>query len=93
MSTSKTKLEQTISKLKQQRDELALQIHLGAAEAKEEFENAKKQLEQMTEEYAPLKDAVEQSAGEVFVSKHWSEVFVRLVVNRSSVTRSVALRQ
>jgi hypothetical protein len=42
MSEEKTLVEDTISKLKQQRDELALQIHLGAAEAKEEFESSKK---------------------------------------------------
>lgn len=68
MSTSKTRIEEMIGKLKQQRDELALQIHLGAVEAKEEFESAKEKLEKMTEEYDPLKDAVEESAGNVFAS-------------------------
>ena len=39
MSEQRNLMQQTIAKLKQQRDELALQIHLGAAEAKEEFES------------------------------------------------------
>ena len=68
MSEQKNLIEATISKLKQERDELALQIHLGAAEAKEEFEKAKKKLDQMTADYEPVKDAVEESAGNVFAA-------------------------
>ena len=68
MSDDKSQLEQAISKLKQQRDELALQIHLGAAEAKEEFDKARVKLDEMTAEFAPVKDAVEESAGNVFAS-------------------------
>ena len=68
MSDEKSRIEETISALKQQRDELALQIHLGAAEAKEEFENAKEKLDKMTEDFEPLKDAVAESAGNVLSS-------------------------
>ena len=68
MSDAKTKIQETISALKQQCDELALQIHLGKAEAKEEFEIAKAKLDKMTEDYEPLKDAVEESAGNVLAS-------------------------
>ena len=68
MSTEKTLIEETISKLKQQRDELALQIHLGAAEAKDEFENAKEKLDKLTADFEPVKDAVEESAGNVFAA-------------------------
>jgi hypothetical protein len=68
MSDAKSKIEETISALKQQCDELAVQIHLGKAEAKEEFEAAKAKLDQMTEEYEPLKDALEESASNVLAS-------------------------
>ena len=68
MSQDKKQVEEAISLLKQQRDELALQIHLGAAEAKQEFENAKDKLDKMTEDYEPLKEAVEKSASDVFAS-------------------------
>ena len=68
MSDARSKIEETISALKQQCDELALQIHLGKAEAKEEFEAAKAKLDQMTADYEPLKNAVEESASNVFAS-------------------------
>jgi hypothetical protein len=68
MSDVKTRIEETISALRQQCDELALQIHLGKAEAKEEFEAAKAKLAKMTEDYEPVKDAVEESAGNVLAS-------------------------
>jgi hypothetical protein len=68
MSEEKSRIEQTLNMLKQQCDELALQIHLGKAEAKDEFEAAKAKLAKMTEDYEPLKDAVEESAGNVFAS-------------------------
>ncbi|MGI9428965.1 MAG: hypothetical protein ACR2NM_09925 [Bythopirellula sp.] len=66
MSDQKNLVAETISTLKQQRDELALKIHLGAAEAKDEFASAQEKLDKMTEEYEPVKDAVEESASQVF---------------------------
>ncbi len=66
--TIKHQIEETISALKQQRDELAVQIHLGAAEAKQEFEAAKEKLDQMTADFQPVKDAVGESASNVFAS-------------------------
>lgn len=68
MSDERTRLEDTIGALKQQCDELALQIHLGKAEAKEEFEIAKAKLDKMTEDYQPVKGAVEESANNVLAS-------------------------
>ena len=68
MSQDKNRVEETISALKQQRDELALQIHLANMEAKEEFEQAKDKLDKMTEDFQPLKGAVEESAGNVLSS-------------------------
>lgn len=68
MSDDKSRLENVISALKQQRDELALQIHLGAAEAREEFDKAQAKLAELTADYEPLKDAVEESASNVLAS-------------------------
>ena len=68
MSEEKKQIEETISALRQQRDELALKMHLAAAEAKEEFENAKTKLDQMTADYEPLKGAVAESASNVLSS-------------------------
>ena len=58
-------LTQLISALKQQRDELALKIHLGEAEAKQQWEKVTAQLDDLTKEYEPLKGAVEETAGNV----------------------------
>lgn len=58
-------LAELISSLKQQRDELALKIHLGKAEAKQEWEKVTVKLDKLTKDYEPVKDAVEESAGSV----------------------------
>ena len=65
MSSKQNLLSEAISALKQQRDELALKMHLAENEAKEEFEAAKDKLDQLTTEYDPLKDAVSESAENV----------------------------
>lgn len=65
MSAPQNPLQEVITSLKQQRDELALKMHLAEAEAKEEFESAADKLDQLTSEYDPLKDAVAESAGNV----------------------------
>ena len=60
------RLAELISSLKQQRDELALKIHLGKKEAKDEWDRINAKLDELTKDYEPLKDAVEESAGKVF---------------------------
>jgi len=65
MSDEKNPIGELISTLKQQRDELAVKIHLGAAEAKEEWENATDKLDELTQDYDPLKHAVSESAESV----------------------------
>ena len=68
MSDDHQRMSETISVLRQQCDELALQIHLGNMEAKQEFEAAKDKLDQLTAEFDPLKNAVAESAGDVLAS-------------------------
>ena len=66
MSDSRNFVAETISSLKQQRDELALQIHLGKAEAKDEWNRLEERLRELAKQYEPLKDAVEDTSSEVF---------------------------
>ena len=68
MSELKQAVEDTISELKTQRDELEVQIHLGAAEAKDEYQKAKHKFDEMLKQYAPVKDAVDESAENVWES-------------------------
>jgi methyl-accepting chemotaxis protein len=62
MAHENSNLEELVSTLKQQRDELALKIHLAAAEARAEWEQATDKLDQLTEQYDPTKKAVAESA-------------------------------
>ena len=59
-------IAELISSLKQQRDELALKIHLGKQEAKDEWERVTAKLDELTKDYEPVKSAVEETAGNVF---------------------------
>jgi len=62
MAHDKGHLAELISGLKRQRDELALQIHLGKAEAKEEWHRVTRKLDTLVRDYEPLKDAVGETA-------------------------------
>lgn len=65
---SKQIVEDLISGLKQQKDELALKVHLGKEEAKDEWDKVQDKFTKMLDEWEPVKDAVEESAGNVFES-------------------------
>ena len=68
MSSNRDLLTELIDDLKQQRDELALQIHLGKAESKEEWEKVQIKLEHLMAQGDKLKDAVEESTENVLES-------------------------
>ena len=81
-------IENMISRLKQERDELAVQIHLGKQEAKEEWDKVQEKLQKVADDFDPVKDAVEESASNVFqslklVGEEIVESFGRI---RSSIT-------
>ena len=59
------RLKDLIDALKQQRDELALQIHLGKAEAKEEWDRVSAKLDQLLADYEPLKGALSETTDNV----------------------------
>ncbi len=62
MPEKKDLLLEMISKLKQQRDELALQMHLGKAETKEQWDKLEEKWNQLSSEYDPVKDVVGDTA-------------------------------
>ncbi|MFT5301390.1 MAG: uncharacterized coiled-coil DUF342 family protein [Mariniblastus sp.] len=64
----KTYVSQLISDLKQQRDQLRLKIHLGGEELNDEFEKLDNKLSQLNHRFDPLKDAVGETAEDVWDS-------------------------
>ena len=68
MSGHKDLLTNLINSLKQQRDELALKAHLGSMESKEELDKLSAKFDQLTSDFDPAKEAVEESAGDVWES-------------------------
>ena len=61
MSGRKSLFEEVLSSLKQQRDELALRVHLGKAEAKDQWDQVQQQLDKLATEYEPLKNVAEET--------------------------------
>ena len=61
-------ISELISDLKQQRDHLRLKIHLGSVELKEEFEKLDEQLFQLSQRFDPVKDAIGETAEDVWDS-------------------------
>ena len=55
-----------INDLKEERDELALQIHLGKQDAKSEWQALGKKLDDLNRRYEPLKNAVEETGEDVW---------------------------
>ncbi|QDT43325.1 hypothetical protein Pan241w_34250 [Gimesia alba] len=81
--TDRNRLDELISALEQQRDEIALKIHLGKQEAKDEWEKVTDKLNQLQDDYKPVKDAMKESASGVVdslfnVGKEIQESFQRI---------------
>jgi cell fate (sporulation/competence/biofilm development) regulator YmcA (YheA/YmcA/DUF963 family) len=55
-----------IADLKEERDELALQMHLGKQEAKSEWQRLVKKLEELEHRSQPLKSAVVETSEDVW---------------------------
>lgn len=68
MTEDHSKINRLISSLKQQRDELKLQMHLASAEVKDEWKGLEEKFQQMTSNYEPVKHAVGETAGDVWES-------------------------
>jgi uncharacterized coiled-coil DUF342 family protein len=69
MSTKeRSTIDELLSDLKQQRDELRVRIHLGTQEAKEEWSRLEDKLFQLNQQFAPVKDAVGETADDLWAS-------------------------
>ncbi len=62
MSDKKEPFDELFESLKQIRDELKIQIHLGKAEAREEWEKLENKLEELKEQGKPFADAAQETA-------------------------------
>jgi hypothetical protein len=62
MSDQRSALQEVITKLKQERDELALKMHLAGMEAKDEYERISGKVDQLTDQFEPVKSVMEESA-------------------------------
>ncbi|MDE0867175.1 MAG: hypothetical protein OSA98_25640 [Rubripirellula sp.] len=62
MSDTRKKLDDLVSTVKKEKDELQLQIHLASMDAKDEYERLSGKYDQLTEEYQPVTEAVEKTA-------------------------------
>lgn len=61
-------VQSLIKRLKQERDELALKIHLGQKDMTDEWERVQHRLAQLTDRFKPLQDAAADSAEGVWES-------------------------
>ena len=68
MSDDRTFLSESISSLKQQRDELMLHMHLAGMEVKEEWNALDRKWRSLNDSFEPLKSAVGDSSENVFTS-------------------------
>lgn len=65
MSPEKGRLEELITKLKQERDELRVQIHLAKAEAKDEWEELEKKWDILENKLAALKRETKDASKDI----------------------------
>lgn len=68
MSDEKTTLDNLVSELKQQRDELKLQMHLAGLEAKDEYQRLSEKCDELSEQYEPVSNAVEETAANLLAA-------------------------
>ncbi len=61
-------LLEMISALKQQRDELALKVHLGKKEAQDEWKELTAKLDELNAKLEPVKDAAQETGSNLFAS-------------------------
>jgi len=65
MSQEKARLEELIGKLKQERDELRVQMHLAKAEAKDEWQELEKKWEELENKLAALKRETKDASKDI----------------------------
>lgn len=68
MSEKATRASEAISALKQQRDKLKLNMHLGSEEAKQEWDRLEERLYRLQSKFEPLKKSMDDTADDVWES-------------------------
>jgi len=68
MSDEKKKIDETVAALKRERDELALQVHLAKAEARQEWEELQVKIDELEAKSKPMAKVVGETASEVGAS-------------------------
>jgi len=61
-------LEDAIRKLKQDREELKLKMHLASMDAKDEYDRLSRRIDELTDQLDPLKGAVGETADNVWTA-------------------------
>ena len=64
--SDKNALEGMIDTLRQYRDQLALKMHLAKMESKDEFDRLSVKVDELSDQFEPVKDATGEVAGKVF---------------------------
>ena len=67
-------LLEMISALKQQRDELALKVHLGKKEAQDEWKELTAKLDELNAKLEPVKDAAQETGSNPDAPRHLNKV-------------------
>lgn len=68
MTQDPHRIEELIQSLKQQRDALSVKAHLAGMEARDELKRLDGKLSQLCSQYDPVRDAVEETADEVWTA-------------------------
>jgi hypothetical protein len=68
MSEKRDRIHELISSLKQQRDELAVRMHLAGAEARQEWSRLDDKVNQLSHRFDPLKRAAGETADDLWES-------------------------
>lgn len=66
MADNSSALENTLDTLRQYRDQMALKMHLAKMESKDEFDRLSIKVDEISDQFAPVKDATSEVAGKVF---------------------------
>ena len=66
--TKQDAIEELLSALRQERDEIRLQVHLGTQSIRDQFNGMSERLNRLKTELQPLADAVDESASDVLES-------------------------
>ena len=65
---TRQQLDETVSALKQQRDEIRLRLHLAEMEARQEYERLSGRIDELTAQYEPVRAAAAESAENVIAA-------------------------